>query len=442
MYPGIAARYRNSHGELEVDFLIAPHANPNRIVLAGAGGSRLDAEPASGDVVVRRTGEKFRLKRPAAYQIDGSKTIPVPVRFVLAADGLRFELGAYDRGRPLVIDPLVATYSTFVGTNTDAMNDQINAIATDSAGNVYLGGYTQFDLTLPAEQTEHGFPTTPTSLNPSDPRSPNNNCAYGCGYVLKLDPQMQVVYGVLIFGFELHALAVDGAGSAYATGHTLDSTDFPATPGAFSDNPAGQVFAFKLTPDGSAFVYDALFTGDDGKGIAVDAAGDAYIVGAVSTPGLPTTPTSLKPTYQATGNTINSDGFLVKIDPTGSTLLYGTYLGGSGADVANAVAVDAAGHATVVGQTASSDFVGLPGTVDGASDAFVIQIAIDGSSILQGRFIGGAGDDFATSLAADSSGGWLIGGGRSRLIFRPRSVQCRRSCSASATVGSCTSTAR
>ena len=129
----------------------------------------------------------------------------------------------------------------------------------------------------------------------------------------------------------------------------------------------------------------------------------------VSAPNLPTTPGSIKPS-NPNGATINQDGFLLKINPSGSALVYGTYLGGSGADVANAVQVDAAGQATVVGQTASSDFAGMTAAVSGASDAFLITVSSDGSRIVTGQTFGGSSDDLATGVASDGAGGWIMCG--------------------------------
>jgi hypothetical protein len=330
---------------------------------------------------------------------------------------LTFRVGNYDHGLPLIIDPLVATYSTFIGTNTDAGYDNVTSLATDAQGNVYLGGVTVFDLDLSAEQSEHGFPTTPSSLAPTDPRAASPTAgpcaATQCGYVLKLDRKQQVVYGALIHGELVNSIAVDSAGSAYATGTNDENPmSLSLTSGSFSDNGVTSLsFVFKLTPDGSDFIYNAALAADSGNGIAVDRQGNAYVVGLVRAPGLPTTPGALKPNYQAeSDNTTNNDGFLIKINPTGSTLVYGTYLGGLGADVANSVTVDSVGIATVTGQTSSSDFVGMPQTLHGPSDAFVVQLSADGSSVLHGTFLGGSQAENATSVASDNQGGFLVSG--------------------------------
>jgi hypothetical protein len=423
VYPGIDARFRANDGDLELDFLVQPGADPGRIELAGRRDTHFTIDAQTGDILLSRANERFRLQRPRAFQPETSGRTEIEVRAATDGRSLRFELPRFNHALPLVIDPLVATWSTFLGTATDAMYDDAAALATDAQGNLYVGGLTALDThAIPTDS----FPTTPTSLDPANPRSPGDNCAYTCGYVLKLTPTHQVVYGALIYGLTVKAVAVDAAGEAYITGNTLDSTNFPGTPGVFDNDPGGQVFLSKLSADGSAFVFSALFPGDVGNGLAVDAQGNAYVVGQVSVPNLPTTPGTIKPTNPI-GATINQDGFLLKVSADGTRLLYGTYLGGSGADVANAVLVDAQGEAIVAGQTASSDFTGLTATVNGPSDAFLIKVSADASHIVAGQIFGGSGDDYATALAADGLGGWLMCGATTStdLPVSPRAFQTR-----------------
>jgi hypothetical protein len=294
------------------------------------------------------------------------------------------------------------------------MYDNAVALATDANGNLYVGGTTRLDTSA---QPGDSFPTKPGNLDPANPGSPGNNCAFGCGYVLKLSPTHQVLYGALIFGFTVKAIAVDRSNEAVITGSSLDGINFPGTPGVFDKDPAGEVFLSKISADGSSFVYSGLFPGDSGNGVAVDAQGNAYVVGQVSTPNLPTTPGTIKPTNPVVGNTINQDGFLLKVSADGSRLLYGTYLGGSGTDVANAVQVDSLGQAIVAGQTASSDFAGLVSPVSGPSDAFLIKVAPDASTILAGQIFGGSGDDYISALASDEQGGWLMCGATTSADF-------------------------
>jgi hypothetical protein len=406
IYPGIDAKFHATDGDLELDFLLKPGSNPDSIRLVAANSTRFAVDASTGDILVTHENEHFRLHRPRAFQPTDKGQTEIEVRAITDGRSLHFELPHFDHALPVVIDPLVATWSTFLGTRTDAMYDNATAVTTDSQGNLYVGGRTQLST---EEVPTDFFPTTPGSLAPANPRSPGDNCAFQCGYVLKLSPTHQVLYGALMFGMIVTALAVDSNGSAYITGNTLDSSDFPATAGAFDNDPSGQAFVAKLSADGSSFVYSALFFGNSGNGIAVDSAGDAFVVGGVGGPNLPTTPGSVRPT-SPTGALNNEDGFLLKVNPSGSALVYGTYLGGSGSDVANAVRIDAQGEAIVVGQTSSVDFSGLSASVAGPSDAFILKVAADGSQILTGQIFGGTGDDYASGVAADGQGGWLMCG--------------------------------
>jgi hypothetical protein len=316
-------------------------------------------------------------------------------------------LGIGSASAQLAPPRLIADYSTFVGATTDASYDSANAVATDSNGNVYLAGLTQFDARSPGET---GFPTTPGSLHLANPHSPDNDCAYQCGYILKLNSRHEVVYGALLYGLDIRALAVDANGNAYATGNTLLSSSFPATPGAFANVPGGQAFVIKLNAAGSALVYAALFVGKEGRAIAVDSLGNAYIAGEAVGPGLPTTAGSLKPVYQATGDQTNVDAFLLKVNPAGSALVFGTYLGGTKADSAYGMTLAPNDSAIVVGRTFSNDFVGLTANNAGVGDAFIVRVTADGSAIDGGRFLGGSGDEVANGVASDGQGGYLIAG--------------------------------
>jgi hypothetical protein len=157
-------------------------------------------------------------------------------------------------------------------------------------------------------------------------------------------------------------IAVDGAGDAYITGYT-DSGDFPVTPGALQRQPPGSeggAFVAKLNSAGTALLY-ATYLGDSdaGNGIALDRAGDAYVAGVIDSSGFPTTPRAPQASYH--GGTSNA--FVAKLNAAGTALLYATYLGGSDEDSASGIAVDGAGNAYVTGQADSSDFPVTPGAL-------------------------------------------------------------------------------
>jgi hypothetical protein len=129
-YPGISTRYRSNAGDLELDFIVQPGASPSTIALEGGADSRFSVESSSGDIIASHGETKFRLHRPRAYQAGLHGPVEVNVSAVTNGHTLRFEVSQYDSTKALTIDPLIATYSTFVGTNTDAMYDDAAALAT------------------------------------------------------------------------------------------------------------------------------------------------------------------------------------------------------------------------------------------------------------------------------------------------------------------------
>jgi Bacterial Ig-like domain (group 1)/Beta-propeller repeat len=210
-------------------------------------------------------------------------------------------------------------------------------------------------------------------------------------------------------------IAVDAAGNAYVTGFTFSHpSSFPTTVGAFdtSYNGRGDAFVTKLNPAGSALVYSTYLGGsgsDEGRAIAVDAAGNAYVTGFADA-GFPTTPPLAFDTmYGGPGG----DAFVTKLDPTGSALVYSTYLGGSLADRGDGIALDAAGNAYLTGFTYSDIPPDAFPTTAGAfqtshgggnTDSFVTKLNTTGSALLYSTFLGGSGDEEGSAVAVDATG--------------------------------------
>ncbi len=256
------------------------------------------------------------------------------------------------------------------------------------------------------------FPTTPGAFDTT------TNGAFDA-FVTKLNPSGSgLVYSTLLggaavdFGVRI-ALARDGSNSAFVLGET-SSTNFPTTPGAFdtTGNGSFDVFVTKLNPAGSALQYSTLLGGtnmDVAGGLAIDASGDAFVVGGTLSTNFPTTPGAFKTISD--GN----DAFVTKLNPTGSALLYSTVLGGSASDGASAVAVDAAGNAFVAGSTSSVDFPTTPDAVrphfnGGPSDAFVTELNAAGSAITYSTLLGGTSSDNAFDLKLDPRGAIYVVG--------------------------------
>src|SRR5204862_384833 len=191
--------------------------------------------------------------------------------------------------------------------------------------------------------------------------------------VTKLNPTgSALVYSTYLGGSSSDAgygIAVDAAGNAYVTGGT-GSTDFPTTIGAFQTTKGGgfrDAFVTKLNPTGSALVYSTYLggSGDDyGEGIKLDTPGNAYVTGGTGSTDFPTTAGAIQTTFGGGGGFgCGGDAFVTKLNPTGSALVYSTYLGGSGNDYGYGIAVDTLGNAYVTGVTFSTDFPTTPGAI-------------------------------------------------------------------------------
>jgi hypothetical protein len=209
-----------------------------------------------------------------------------------------------------------------------------------------------------------------------------------------------------------NGIAVDSAGCAYVTG-TTSSTNFPTTPGALQTSSGGgqfDTFVTKLAADGKSLVYSTYLDGsnvDEAYGIAVDSAGHAYVTGQTDSTNFPTTPGAFQTSYGGG----QYDAFVTELAADGKSLVYSTYLGGSGGDYGQGIAVDSAGHAYVTGFTASSDFPTTPGAFQTSSghtwDAFVTKLAADGKSLVYSTYLGGSsqdGQDLGYGIAVDSAG--------------------------------------
>ncbi|PYR34688.1 MAG: hypothetical protein DMF93_23045 [Acidobacteria bacterium] len=221
----------------------------------------------------------------------------------------------------------------------------------------------------------------------------------------------------------IRAAAVDAAGYLYVTGDTR-STNFPSTSTSYH-HPGGLITSFiaKLTPDGQKLKYAAIVGGGGVDAIAVDAAGAAYVAGVAISGDFPTTAGAFKPTCAFGSLAFNVgcgyfEGFVLKMATTGSALVYSTFVGGRSQEDVRGVAVNAAGEATVVGDTFSDDFPITPGAYSqhlrnngSTSDTFVTKLSSDGSRLVFSTYFGGSGDDSASAVAIDASGAAWIGGG-------------------------------
>ncbi len=225
-----------------------------------------------------------------------------------------------------------------------------------------------------------------------------------------------------------YGIAVDSAGEAFITGHTY-SIDFPVTPGAAQTVNVGNPDAFvaKINSAGTALLYSTYLGGNGNQiyqefnyGIAVDGSGNCYVDGPTQAPStlvsntFPTTPNA----YQVTPNQ-GFDAYVTELDPTGSTLLYSTFLGGNGDDVAYGLALDPSDFVYVTGQTSSTNFPTTTGAFQtilgttGATNAFISKLDVTKSgtsSLVYSTYLGGNGPDSGNSIVVDTNGNSYVTG--------------------------------
>jgi len=405
-YPGVDVIYYASGQQLEYDFYLMPGSDPGaiRLQIDGADQVQLDA---TGNLVVEIAGEEIHQHRPVAYQLDGSKHRPVDVAYRLVGERtFQFVPGEFDPRLPLVIDP-VLSYSTYLGASKqeaawdialdaggnvfvageslstglpttlgafqtnyaggttvggdifvaklDATgsnlvyltyiggqgDDAASSIAIDAGGNAYLTGFTDstnFPLASAIVMNIGGKGEKYFDLYPFD------------AFVTKLNSNgSALVYSTYLGGSTNDqgiAIAVDPLGCAYVTGFT-GSTNFP-TVNALQTTNAGldDVFVTKISPDGSAFVYSTYLGGtntDQAQGIAVDAAGRAFVTGFTQSTNFPVV-NALQP-WLAGGQ----DVFVTMLTPNGGDLRLSTYIGSSGNEVGYRIALDSWGNPHVTG---------------------------------------------------------------------------------------------
>jgi uncharacterized protein (TIGR03437 family) len=314
----------------------------------------------------------------------------------------------YNRGGYFGIDAYIAKldstggnllYGTYLGGNDD---DVASALAVDPNGNAYVAGFTSsnnFPVSLGAFQKNNKFVNA---------------------FISKIEPTgSRLVYSTYVGGSRADVpadIAIDAAGNAYVVGHTT-STDFPVTTGAWQTIHRGGTtdkydgLVFKLNPQGSQLVY-ATFLGGSGEdlatAVAVDATGNAYVAGYTESSNFPISAGAFQKTL-----TGPDDAFLVKINPAGSGAVFATLLGGSRSDHATSVAQDATGI-YVAGTTTSSNFptlAPLQPSLNGTSDGFVLKLDPTGSKLVQATWLGGADDDMVSRIALDANGDLYVVGG-------------------------------
>jgi hypothetical protein len=468
IYPGIDLLYYGNQRQLEYDFIVRPRADPHRIVIDFKGAKEIRRD-AHGNLILKIGDEEMRWRKPVAYQTLVGKRRFVAARYSKKdpknPTRVVFEIAKYDTNQPLYIDPLMystyldgssstsSAYGIAVDTSGDAFvigtasvnfpttpgafqsscggdcngntfvtkfnpsgsaliystyiggsgSDVGSGIVADSAGDVYVTGST----------TSSDFPVTPGAVQ----------SAYGGNgdaFLAELNPGgSALIYSSYLGGSNQDfgsGVTVDSAGNAYVAGGTC-SSDFPVTPGAFQTTYSsdincletgfpGDAFITEIKPSASPLVYSTYLGGSSynmASGIALDSSGNAYVTGLTGSSNFPITPDAVQTTYG--GSVYNA--FVAKINSTGSSLLYSTYLGGSGGAIGSGIAVDNSDNAYVTGG-AGLNFPTTPGAFQtSGGGAFVSKLNPTGSSLVYSSDLNGAQ---AYAIAIDSTGDAYVTG--------------------------------
>ncbi len=479
LYPGIDLVFQTAEGKLKSEFRVARGADYKKILVAFNGADPLTLSD-TGDLVIKNTAQEVREERPIIYQVIDGKKVFVDGKFIVRRNQYHFEIPRYDPNHSLIIDPTIV-FSTYFGGNED---DMAQGVATDPSGNVYITGAT----------SSSDFYTSPTAFQSTlaESSAPGSGTTTDA-FVVKLSPRGLLIYSTFVGGNDYdqaNGIAVDSAGNAFITGETL-SSNFPTTPLAYQETLRSRAlhdaFVTKLNPSGDSLIYSTYLGGkeiDGGTGIALDPSGNAYVTGVTTSLEFPTTTSAyqnilggseagivagadvfvskLNPSgasliystyvggstddvglgiaigsgnafvtgyagpdfpitpgaFQETFGGGFRDAFIFKLNATGSSLIYSTYLGGSGVDDGNGIAIRGGGKAFVTGMTTAGDFPITPGafqeTFGGSADAFVVQLNGSGSSLHYSTFLGGSENDYGLGIAVNRNGrafvtGWTDG---------------------------------
>jgi hypothetical protein len=393
VYAGVDMVYYGNGNELEYDFVVAPGADPSAIRMQIEGAERMTVDEA-GDLVMEVAGGELRQRAPAIYQEGPAGRERVSGGYAVDGDVVSFSVGAYDPTRPLVLDPVIGYSRALDGGSLDA----VEAIAVGTDGSAYVVGYT----------ASTSFPT-------ASPIQASHAGGFYDAFVTKLSPSgSALTYSTYLGGSGTDqgvGIAVGADGSAYVTGYT-SSQNFP-TAAPFQASHGGgfhDAFAAKLSPSGASLVYSTYLGGgndDVGISVAVGADGSAYVTGWTSSQNFPTA----APFQANLHGTL--DAFVTKLNPAGSALSYSTYVGGSGEDFSDGIAVGSDGSAYLTGTTGSTNFpTAAPFQANRSSevDAFVTRVAPSGTALVYSTYLGGNSHEQARAIAVGSDGAAYVTG--------------------------------
>ncbi len=413
IYQGIDLVYLGNTGQLKSEFIVAPGANPNQILLNYQGEKGISIA-SNGDLVLQTELGEMREKAPFIYQDINGKQVQVTGNYYLSNDGkVGFNIGDYDRSKPLVIDPVLG-YSTYLGQPS---NSSGLGIAVDNSGAAYVTGViSDIDLSY---------------FNLRQVSSPNSYYSLSNGaFITKLNPQgTGVVYSTFFGGPGVvgTCITVDANGNAYIGGTAFATSDiysgdipivggFQKTLLTKPSNNGSNGFVAELNSSGAGVIFSSYLGGTGGfdeiNGIAIDNVvqnpsnpqlHNIYVTGATNSADFPTV-NALFPRFSGSGG--GTVAFVTKI--SGGKINYSTYLGGndnSPENQGNAIAVDNAGEAYVTGITGSTDFPLFNALQIQPSGGFITKLNATGNGLIFSTYT-----NAASAIAVDNVGNAYITG--------------------------------
>jgi hypothetical protein len=477
VYPGIEVKLKAGGKNVEKIFYVSPQGNAAdiKIGVAGVDGFKIDKD---GKLIFKNSLGELAMRAPVAWQEIAGQRHEVKIHYRLPGKYLYgfYVTGDYNENYPLVIDPDLDTLmaSTFLGGSDYEIS---KSLTLDGSGNVYiigntlsldfpttigaysLGPYGTFDIFVSKLDGDLSTLRASTYLGGSDSDGGNSlildilrldvlGNVYITGYtyswdfpitqgafdwtfnggrycdkafVCKLDSNLTKLLASTFLGGSLindgHSLALDSAGNVCVTGYT-SSMDFPVTSGAYDRTVGGgDAFISKLDSHLTTLLASTFLGGsgiEQGNSLALDSAGNVYLVGGTDSTDFPTTPG----VFDRTMN--NNDVFISKLDNNLTTLLASTFLGGSNFDNSNSLALDGSGNVYLTGGATSADFPTTPGAYDRTiigTDVFISKLDNHLTMLLASTFLGGSGTEWGNSLALDSAGNVYLTGGTESTDF-------------------------
>lgn len=409
LYEGIDLKVYGVEKKIEYDWIINPGSDPGAIVMhfKHTGEVRIDK---NGNLTAKTALGEIVHQKPAAYQMVNRRKVIVEAEFrVLGDNRFGFRTGAWDKSKPLIIDPVVLTGASFVGGNG---GDYGVGICTIGLSNYYVIAGNTYSSNFPSR-----FPGCHTTTAGNlDVFIAAIDGAHGC-----------VEYMTFLGGSgndRVYAICKDNAPHYIWLAGETESVNFPLrNPLQSQLRGSKDAFMIRISAEGFCPLFSTYLGGygeDSARAVASNIAGYAYFTGKTSSSDFP-----MANPYQSTRKG-PSDGFVCKLRAATSsgTILYSTYLGGNQSEEGHGITVDSANRAYVTGFTNSFDFPVRNGVISqapsGLGDAFVTQLSATGNSLVYSTYLGGAsGWEEGNAIALDSSNNIYIAGSTSSSNFVP-----------------------